>query len=89
MTDRLYLRDADLRSFEAVVVAVDGDRVELDRTAFYATSMTPGTWCGPPGPPPSWTSVPSTDGCSTRWQARYPRSLRRSQARWTTPDGAR
>jgi len=38
MTDRLYLRDADLRSFEAAVVAVDGDRVELDRTAFYATS---------------------------------------------------
>jgi len=38
MTDRLYLRDADLRSFEAVVVAVDGGRIELDRTAFYATS---------------------------------------------------
>ena len=38
MTDRLYLRDADLRSFEAAVVAVDGDRVELDQTAFYATS---------------------------------------------------
>ena len=38
MTDRLYLRDADLRSFEAVVVAVDDDRIELDRTAFYATS---------------------------------------------------
>jgi len=38
VTDRLYLRDADLRSFDATVVAVDGDRVELDRTAFYATS---------------------------------------------------
>ena len=38
MTDRLYLRDADLRSFQAVVVAVDDDRIELDRTAFYATS---------------------------------------------------
>ncbi|MBJ29993.1 MAG: alanyl-tRNA editing protein [Acidimicrobiaceae bacterium] len=38
MTDRLYLRDADLRSFEAAVVSVDDDRVELDRTAFYATS---------------------------------------------------
>jgi len=38
VTDRLYLRDADLRSFVATVVAVDGDRVELDRTAFYATS---------------------------------------------------
>ena len=38
MTDRLYLRDADLRSFEAAVVSVDDDRVELDQTAFYATS---------------------------------------------------
>tara|TARA_B110000438_G_scaffold119324_1_gene116416 strand:+ start:107 stop:820 length:714 start_codon:yes stop_codon:yes gene_type:complete len=38
MTERLYLKDADLRSFEAEVVAIDGDRVELDRTAFYATS---------------------------------------------------
>ncbi len=38
MTERLYLRDADLRSFEATVVSVDDDRVELDRTAFYATS---------------------------------------------------
>src|SRR3954467_15174419 len=36
-TDLLFLRDAELRSFDAVVVAVDGDRVELDRTAFYAT----------------------------------------------------
>ena len=38
MTVRLYLRDADLRTFDATVVSVDGDRVELDRTAFYATS---------------------------------------------------
>ena len=38
MTDRLYLRDAELRTFDATVVAVDDDRVELDRTAFYATS---------------------------------------------------
>ena len=38
MTERLYLRDADLRSFEATIVSVDDDRVELDRTAFYATS---------------------------------------------------
>ena len=38
MTDRLYLHDADLRAFDATVVAVDDDRVELDRTAFYATS---------------------------------------------------
>jgi misacylated tRNA(Ala) deacylase len=38
VTDRLYLVDADLRTFDATVVSVDGDRVELDRTAFYATS---------------------------------------------------
>ena len=38
-TDLLFLRDAELRSFDAVVVAVDaeGARVALDRTAFYAT----------------------------------------------------
>lgn len=36
-TDLLYLDDAYLREFEATVVAVDGDRVALDRTAFYAT----------------------------------------------------
>jgi misacylated tRNA(Ala) deacylase len=37
MTELLYLRDAYLRSFDATVVAVDGDRVALDRTAFYPT----------------------------------------------------
>ena len=36
-TDLLYLRDAELRAFDATVLAVDGDRIELDRTAFYAT----------------------------------------------------
>ena len=36
-TEPLYLRDAYLRAFEAGVTAVDGDRVALDRTAFYAT----------------------------------------------------
>lgn len=36
-TELLYLRDAYRRSFEATVVAVDGDRVALDRTAFYPT----------------------------------------------------
>ncbi len=36
-TDLLYLRDAELRSFEATVVAVEGDRIDLDRTAFYPT----------------------------------------------------
>jgi misacylated tRNA(Ala) deacylase len=36
-TELLHLRDAYLRSFNAVVTAVDGDRVALDRTAFYPT----------------------------------------------------
>lgn len=36
-TDLLYLRDAQLRSFDAVVEAVEGDRVVLDRTALYPT----------------------------------------------------
>jgi misacylated tRNA(Ala) deacylase len=36
-TDLLYLRDAERRDFDANVVAVDGDRVELDCTAFYVT----------------------------------------------------
>jgi alanyl-tRNA synthetase len=36
-TELLYLRDAYRRSFEATVVAVDGDKVALDRTAFYPT----------------------------------------------------
>ena len=39
MTELLYLRDAELREFDAAVIAVDpeGNRVALDRTAFYAT----------------------------------------------------
>jgi misacylated tRNA(Ala) deacylase len=37
VTDLLFLRDAYLCAFEATVAAVDGDRVALDRTAFYAT----------------------------------------------------
>lgn len=36
-TELLYLRDAYLRSFDATVTAVEGDRVALDRTAFYPT----------------------------------------------------
>ena len=36
-TELLYLRDAELREFDAVVTAVDGSRVALDRTAFYPT----------------------------------------------------
>src|SRR5262245_65868048 len=37
MTDLLYLRDAYLREFTATVTKVDGDRVVLDRSAFYPT----------------------------------------------------
>ena len=37
-TDRIYLRDAQIRVFDATVAAVDGEgRVALDATAFYAT----------------------------------------------------
>jgi misacylated tRNA(Ala) deacylase len=36
-TDLLFLRDAYLREFDATITAVDGDRVALDRTAFYPT----------------------------------------------------
>jgi misacylated tRNA(Ala) deacylase len=38
MTTLLYHTDAYLREFDALVTAVDGDDVTLDRTAFYATS---------------------------------------------------
>ena len=36
-TELLYLRDAEQREFDAEVLAVDGDRISLDRTAFYVT----------------------------------------------------
>lgn len=36
-TEALYLRDAYLRAFEATVIASEGDRVTLDRTALYPT----------------------------------------------------
>jgi misacylated tRNA(Ala) deacylase len=35
MTELLYYEDAYLREFDATVTAVDGNRVVLDRTAFY------------------------------------------------------
>ena len=35
MTDPLYHTDAYLKEFEAVVTAADGNKVVLDRTAFY------------------------------------------------------
>src|SRR5688572_1236849 len=37
MTDLLYQTDAYLKEFSAQVTAVDGQRVALDRTGFYAT----------------------------------------------------
>src|SRR5262245_31171392 len=37
MTGLLYFTDSYLRAFEATVVAADGDRLALDRTAFYPT----------------------------------------------------
>jgi misacylated tRNA(Ala) deacylase len=37
MTELLYHTDSYLKEFTAQVVAVDGNRVALDRTAFYAT----------------------------------------------------
>jgi len=36
-TDRIYLRDAQMREFDATVTAVDGQRAALDATAFYPT----------------------------------------------------
>src|SRR3954447_10942269 len=36
-TDLLYLRDAYMTRFTGTVTAVDGQRVALDRTAFYVT----------------------------------------------------
>jgi misacylated tRNA(Ala) deacylase len=36
-TDLVFLRDAYLQELDASVVAVDGQRVALDRTIFYAT----------------------------------------------------
>lgn len=38
MTELLFHTDAYLREFEATVVAAEGERVALDRTAFYARS---------------------------------------------------
>ncbi|HEY4610745.1 MAG TPA: alanyl-tRNA editing protein, partial [Ilumatobacteraceae bacterium] len=37
-TEQLFLDDAYLTEFDATVVAVEGDQIALDRTAFYATS---------------------------------------------------
>jgi len=38
VTERLYYTDAYLRRFTAQVAGVDGNKVYLDRTAFYPAS---------------------------------------------------
>ncbi len=38
MTELLYHRDSYLKEFNAQVIAIDGQRIALDRTTFYATS---------------------------------------------------
>ncbi|MHB1829775.1 MAG: alanyl-tRNA editing protein [Candidatus Micrarchaeaceae archaeon] len=37
MTEKLYFRDPYLKEFEANVIKIDGNKVYLDRTAFYPT----------------------------------------------------
>ena len=37
MTEKLYLVDATIRQFDAVVLAINEDQIELDKTAFYVT----------------------------------------------------
>lgn len=36
MTDQLYLKDCYLKEFEATIKNVSGNKIELDKTAFYA-----------------------------------------------------
>ena len=54
-TDQLYLRDAYQRTMDAEVVAVDHDRVALDRTVFYATG----------GGQPHDTGILAADGATS------------------------
>jgi misacylated tRNA(Ala) deacylase len=37
VTEKLYLVDATIRQFDAVVLATNEDQIELDKTAFYVT----------------------------------------------------
>ena len=37
MTEKLYLADGSIVNFDATIQAVEENRVELDRTAFYVT----------------------------------------------------
>ncbi|MBU6235965.1 MAG: alanyl-tRNA editing protein [Alphaproteobacteria bacterium] len=55
MTQKLFLEDAYMQEFDAVVVAVLPNGIALDRTAFYATSG------GQPGDTGSLNGVPVTD----------------------------
>ena len=76
-TDRIYLRDAQIRAFDAAVVAVGDDgRVALDATAFYATG----------GGQPHDTGTISWDGRHRRGDRRA--GLRRGLAQPQRP-GAR
>lgn len=74
MTELLYHTNAYLREFDAQVVAVDGQRVALDCTAFYATS----------GGQPHDTGTLS-DGIQT-WQVTDVR--REGEHVWHTLEGA-
>jgi len=38
MSEALYLRDCNIKEFKAKVIAVEGNKVELDKTAFYPKS---------------------------------------------------
>lgn len=76
MTEQLYLADQELRSFTATVVGVDAEasRVNLDRTAFYATG----------GGQPNDTGTLSWDGSTATVT-----SVRKEGADiWHTVDGA-
>ena len=35
MTEKLYLRDVSIESFDAIVQSIEENRVELNQTAFY------------------------------------------------------
>jgi misacylated tRNA(Ala) deacylase len=37
VTEKLYLVDATIQQFDAVVLAINEDQIELDKTAFYVT----------------------------------------------------
>ena len=73
MTEELYLTDSYLREFDAVVTAVEGQAVALDRTAFY-----PGG-----GGQPNDLGLLTWEGGT----ARVKKVKRRSGQIWHTPEG--